>query len=404
MNATDGTTISLSSTANFASFGAATIGTETIIYDGISGNNLLNVQRGQNGTTAAAHALGSSVAQSQYIIGSQGGVPSISAAKGLVNLYQVLLVSINTTYFVGGSNGLIGVILNFDGIHWTTAATGALGMTFNGMEINSNYGVAVGNDVLNNSYAAIYNGSTWVYQGLILILQNFYDVSCDKPSSPTNCWITGQSKAPPRALWYHSNTIYNTGVSNPNFIMSGVCCISGACISVGSIYYYLFPSNATGPDLIRNSLPIGILNDVDCPKANSCLIAVSNGSVYYYNGSTFTNYSISGSGLNAVSCPSTGNCMVVGNNGVMYNCALPMTSSASCTAQTSPGTLNLTDVHCNATNSCLAVSNTYGTIAYYFTNGVWRAVTMPANYSLNSVSGIMSSSGFSVTTIMNHYH
>jgi hypothetical protein len=49
------TTITLTSTNNLASAGFIKIGTETISYPNVSGNQLLNCARGQNNTTAAAH-------------------------------------------------------------------------------------------------------------------------------------------------------------------------------------------------------------------------------------------------------------------------------------------------------------------------------------------------------------
>jgi hypothetical protein len=60
VSATD-TTITLTSTAKLASAGFVKIGTETISYPNISGNQLINCARGQNNTTAAAHAIGATV-------------------------------------------------------------------------------------------------------------------------------------------------------------------------------------------------------------------------------------------------------------------------------------------------------------------------------------------------------
>jgi hypothetical protein len=59
------TTITLSSTTSLPATGFVTIGTETIYYANVSGNQLLNCYRGQyNGvanTTAANHAVGATV-------------------------------------------------------------------------------------------------------------------------------------------------------------------------------------------------------------------------------------------------------------------------------------------------------------------------------------------------------
>jgi hypothetical protein len=55
------TTITLTSTAKLASAGFVKIGTETISYPNISGNQLINCARGQNNTTATGHAIGATV-------------------------------------------------------------------------------------------------------------------------------------------------------------------------------------------------------------------------------------------------------------------------------------------------------------------------------------------------------
>jgi hypothetical protein len=60
ISATD-TTITLTSIAGIASAGFIKIGTETISYPNVSGNQLLNCARGQNGTTAAAHNAGAAI-------------------------------------------------------------------------------------------------------------------------------------------------------------------------------------------------------------------------------------------------------------------------------------------------------------------------------------------------------
>jgi hypothetical protein len=60
ITATD-TTITVASTAGLATTGFVLIGTETINYGSISGNQLLYCTRGQAGTTAAAHTAGDAV-------------------------------------------------------------------------------------------------------------------------------------------------------------------------------------------------------------------------------------------------------------------------------------------------------------------------------------------------------
>jgi len=60
ISATD-TTITLSTTNGLSTTGFINIGSETIGYGNVDGNQLLNCYRGQNGTTAAAHLTGVAV-------------------------------------------------------------------------------------------------------------------------------------------------------------------------------------------------------------------------------------------------------------------------------------------------------------------------------------------------------
>ena len=55
------TTITVSSTAGLATAGFIKVGTETISYPNIVGNQLVNCARGQNNTTAAAHLTGAAI-------------------------------------------------------------------------------------------------------------------------------------------------------------------------------------------------------------------------------------------------------------------------------------------------------------------------------------------------------
>jgi hypothetical protein len=64
ISATD-TTITLANAANLPTQGFVNIGSETIAYQNIVGNQIVNAWRGQNGTTAAAHLTGVSVFNNQ---------------------------------------------------------------------------------------------------------------------------------------------------------------------------------------------------------------------------------------------------------------------------------------------------------------------------------------------------
>jgi len=92
------TSIPIASTANFASNGVALIGNENVQYVGISGNTLLNAVRGVFGSTAATHALGTTVTQDQCLITAIGGVPNLTNPDGKRTIQQALLGRIGFHY------------------------------------------------------------------------------------------------------------------------------------------------------------------------------------------------------------------------------------------------------------------------------------------------------------------
>jgi hypothetical protein len=61
ITAADQTTITLTNTSNLPTQGFINIGSETIAYQNIVGNQILNAWRGQNGTTATTHSNGADV-------------------------------------------------------------------------------------------------------------------------------------------------------------------------------------------------------------------------------------------------------------------------------------------------------------------------------------------------------
>lgn len=62
---TDQTTITLTNVSNLPTQGFVNIGSETIAYQNIVGNQIVNAWRGQNGTTAATHLNGADVYNNQ---------------------------------------------------------------------------------------------------------------------------------------------------------------------------------------------------------------------------------------------------------------------------------------------------------------------------------------------------
>lgn len=402
------TTIPLASVTNLASFGSINIDHEMIYYNGISGTSLQNVIRGKNGTIANAHLSGSSATQVQAIMTVEGAVPSLSNPNAKSTLYESIFFS-DSGYFAAGTNGSNGVILSYNGDIWSTAFTGPSSFSFYDIEVGSTYGQAVGyNSAATASSIYQYNGISWslLSSGLSFLLNA---VGCDNPYNATLCWGAGSALSPARGLFYSKGISYLVSSSTPNFLVMSLGCNSGTCAAVGKNHAFNFPSNSTSPTSISNQTdfnsPLPDFQYSSCATTNSCLAVDAKGSIYYYNGSWAGPYSISTSSkpLTAVHCPISNFCVLVGYSGVIFNCNLPIVSASSCSAQSSPGTLNLRAVHCNAVNDCLAVGS--GTVAYRYLGGSWTAITLPASYTLNALSGAigMGSVGtLTPTTLLNH--
>jgi hypothetical protein len=96
------TSILLASATNFSVAGGVIyIGSEQIFYGTVTGNTLINCVRGFNGTTAAAHSTGATVASSTIIVtdpghgGQTDDFVTISGATGFVNGIPVSFINGN---------------------------------------------------------------------------------------------------------------------------------------------------------------------------------------------------------------------------------------------------------------------------------------------------------------------
>ncbi len=82
--------IPLNNASGFSSSGVISIDSEFIAYSSISGNSLIGVTRGINGTVAASHSSSALVSQNECILTSVGGVPSLSSPLGERKLRMIL--------------------------------------------------------------------------------------------------------------------------------------------------------------------------------------------------------------------------------------------------------------------------------------------------------------------------
>lgn len=394
--------IPLASSTNFVDFGSVQIDSETIYYDGKSGNSLINAQRGKDGTIPAAHLSGANVVQSQYIITGRGGVPSLSAPYGTVTLYQAAQSQSNV-YFAAGQDATgKGVILSYNGTAWTTMPldiSTPSSFAFKGIYTSANYGLAVGFSG-NNSSVYEYNSNTWsLFVPVPVNKFNGYqlsDVSCDTTTSTNNCWLVGQISGGKAYAYNNNSGTFDTGPAN--YPITGISCINGYCAAVGNKYAHNFISTANIP-LNPYVTLAGTFTEIDCPADQRCLAVQRGGNLFFYNG-TWTAQPDPNPHPNfwGVHCPTTSTCFVVGDNTVILKCSLPTgtippASLVSCTQETVPGGTGVKSVgavDCISETDCVAVNRSSDDdfIKYDGTN--WSLVKLfpgsTVKYTLNAIS------------------
>lgn len=411
------TTIPLSSVANFADFGAITIGSEQIYYQGrdSAANTLLNAKRGQNGSVAATFARGVSVTQNQYIIESEAANPSLSGnVWGKSVLQEAFLLQQGAVYYAGGNDGNLfeyngstwvnrvsgganlmsvvippvlnstngyaaGAALTFllkssSGVNWSSQTVSGISPTtsisINGLAFYSNtLGHAVAYDDTNRiayAYSIDMGSGVWIPRTLSATTRyNFRSVSC---ADANNCWAVG----------YRVNS---SGTSYTTFYARWT-----------GIFWSITRQTSNTYSSFNNI-------SIDCPLANRCMVVFDAGRYYYYNGSWPSGPSqlsfASAQNFNSVSCPDSNTCMIVGSGGRWVKCTLS-NSSASCPNpnNTIPGSPDLRAVHCISGNDCMAVG--VGTIAYRYNGSTWTATSAingSNSYILNAVSGPITTVG-----------
>ncbi len=107
------TTLTMASASSFPSSGTVIIGSELIIYTGVSGNSLTGLTRGANGTTAASHSSGATVKDASGYAGWNTAVSGdVVTAPGLWSLDNF-------------GNKLVATITGGESFEWDSNPTGA---------------------------------------------------------------------------------------------------------------------------------------------------------------------------------------------------------------------------------------------------------------------------------------
>lgn len=150
------TTIPLSSTAGYASQGQVNINQEAIDYNDINGNQLIDVHRGVDGTTAVSHSAGSTVKQELCNLTSEGAVPNFINPRGDQTVRASIAKRLNEAWAVGED----GVIYKLYGNTWTAYSSSLTTENLNSVSLlpNGSLGFSVGN----NGTILRFDGTRWI--------------------------------------------------------------------------------------------------------------------------------------------------------------------------------------------------------------------------------------------------
>ena len=334
------TTINVSSTAGYASFGRILIDREAIDYNGTTAGSFTGAVRGRDGTTAVAHANGTRVGHYQCAVTSTGGIPDLT----------------------------------------TPLAQRAVA---GGMQLQG--GFAVGN-ASGGELFATWNGVTWSRAGPYGGIPN-NRLNSVSMLSYADVWAVGDpggnAATRPLILWWNGNTwVTRNSNVNINRRLNGIYCVaSNDCWAVGnpaggaSRRPLILWWNGAAWSRRNSNLNINqILDSVHCTATNNCWAVGDAGAgasqrplMLWWNGAVWatrnSNLNIN-EDMNSVFCVTSNDCWAVGTpgGGAARRPFILWWNGANWSTRNSNLNINseLYSVHCAATDDCWAVGRRQG--------------------------------------------
>lgn len=372
------TTITVTSTAGFATRGRVRIDREAVDYYGTTATTLTGVVRGRDGTTAVAHATATPVAQYQCSLVSEGEVPTSASPVGRRVLEQA--VQQQKAWMVGNnsSGDFFGM---WDGVTWIRQGPDATipNVNFNDVTMLS---YADGWGVGNNGNFAFYNGASWNFSATLGTTVN--GVYC---VSKNDCWAVGNSMKFYRytgTTWSESQDLGATAIHTVFCVSSTDCWAAGAS---AKFYRYTGTTWSEVEDLGASDI-----NNIFCLSSTNCLGVGASFKFYSNTTGTDTGWSevqdLGGSALNGLYCYSSTDCWAVGNSRTFarYNGTTWSDFSGSVTSLPN---VTYSEVACYHPNDCWAVGNSNGGEAtmVHWDGSAWTRLTVTAlpNVDLNAI-------------------
>lgn len=384
------TTIPLENASTYAVSGRIMIDKELINYMGVSGNNLMNAIRGEDGTSAVAHASGAPVGQYQCTLTSIGSAPIINPSGNTVGGQRTLqeVVQLSEGWLVGNKSGNTGQLAHWNKPTektWSSAAIAGLNQNLNAVYMLSNADAwAVGN----SGTALHWTGTSWTTVASNTN-RNLLSVFC---TASNNCWAVGATRT--ADFWDGTTWTLQPTALFPNTSLNSVYCVNSAnCWAVG---------NASGGDVMMlwngvtwtrdpsRPTPAANLNGVTCVSTSDCWAVGASRTMLRWNGTAWSDFPITAMpnvAYNSIDCVSSNDCWAVGNNsgGVVVIHWNGSTWSRDATAAAAAN-VDLNGVACNSVNDCWTVGD--NGIALHWDGASWVSISSALSVTLNGVSTV----------------
>lgn len=277
------TSLTLGSAINFPSIGRVRVDREDIDYVGKSGNSLIGLTRGVNGTLASSHTSGTNAWQYQCIVDSKAGVPNLTSPTALreIKFNSQLESAFAVGIALSGSSWNIAE-WNYPTTPntWTQIALTGSTQQLNDVSMVSKADIwAVGN----GSVGLHYNGTAWTpTTGLANNVMTVYGVSSREAWAGTSGgniyrWTGGTTWA----LSFNGPDVIN-GISMLDLNGDGIADIGWAVGTKKKALLY----NGTTWTMTNAGINFD-LQAVSTVSANEAWAVGASGYMYYWNGTVW---------------------------------------------------------------------------------------------------------------------
>lgn len=382
------TTIAVNNGAAFPPSGQIMIEHEKIQYEDKSGDDLLNADRGIDGTQAAEHKNNTPVTMLTCNIHSEGQYPATNPRS---HVTITLKSSISNAWVVGDTSGNEPLIAQWSGSSWIEHSSDlASDDELQGIaKVSHNNLWAGGQD---STAAAIFHwdGDNWNQRsdgpGDDFMVN---DVACPRHKT---CFSVGNFAGTVQLHRFQSSNWNDANVDSdvPDVNYLSITCPidpdnanTEDCWAVGpahdnsgqdqlSMIHYSGNSWSLDNENSSNNPIDGseTLHGISCGTIDQCIAVGDSGIILSWDGSSWaknsTASSITSNTLNAVKCLPSGDCWAAGNAGTI----LHLPSGGSWSQETSNTSNDLLAIDCSSDKSCWAVGDSSTTDHYY--NSSWH--------------------------------